>query len=244
MYDIHCHILYGVDDGADSLSEAVEMLRRAYEGGTVAVAATPHSNVPKLYENSWNSGLEKKLEELRKALEHANIPLELYRGQEIFCCGSFIEKLKSGELITLNGSRYPLVEFRFDERAEDVYKKLGLLIAEGYVPVVAHPERYRFVAESPEAAKRLKAMGCLLQINKGSILGKFGAEVKAIAHTILSKELACAVASDGHSPYMRTPFLADVHEAISERYSADYADVLLSDNPKAILNDKLPIIGV
>lgn len=237
MYDIHCHVIYGVDDGADTVAESVNMLRMAYESGTDAVVATPHCNIPDMYENFWGAELEKKFNEIKAALSDEKIPIELYKGQEIFCCGEFIEGLKSGKLITLNSSRYPLVEFRFNEHAASVYSKLESIIAEGYVPVVAHPERYHFVAESPDAPEKLKKMGCLLQINKGSLTGKFGESVKSVAHKIVARRLASVVASDGHGPYMRTPSLGDVHEYISERYSSSYADLLLVENPKAILNN-------
>lgn len=244
MYDIHCHVLYGVDDGADTFDESLEMLRLAYEGGSVGVVATPHNNPKAKYNSRWDSDSCEKLRLLREELKKEEIPLEIYTGHEILCTGDFIDKLKSGEVVTLNNSRFPLVEFLFNERSEDVYRKLGLLLAEGYIPVVAHPERYAFIKESPDAAKKLREMGCLLQINKSSLMGKFGATVKSIAVSMISRELACVVASDGHSPYSRTPYLGDVHEYISERWSTAYADTLLCKNPEAIIRDKLPNTGV
>ncbi len=244
MYDIHCHVLYGVDDGADTFVESLEMLRLAYKGGSVGVVATPHNNPRLKYDGRWDDESCEKFRLLCEALKEEKIPLKLYTGHEILCSGDFMDKLKSGQVATLNGSRFPLVEFLFNERSEDVYRKLGMLIAEGFVPVIAHPERYFFLSESPDAAKKLRKMGCLLQVNKASLMGKFGADVKNNAVSMLSRELACVVASDGHSPYLRTPYLGDVHEYISERWSTAYADALLSKNPESILRDKLPNTGV
>ena len=238
MYDIHCHILYGLDDGADTLSEAVDMARLAYEGGTKVIAVTPHSNVKNSYMNFWDDTLKSRLAEIQKVLADNEIPVKLVSGQEIFCYDNVLERLKNGDLITLNSSRYALVEFGFKEHRSVVFNKLQKLVAEGYVPVVAHPERYSFIAESPEEITRVKKAGCLLQVNKGSFKGTFGRTAREIAFYMLEHNLADVIASDAHGPYVRTPFLSDIHEMVSEMYSADYAQVLLNENPKAILEDK------
>ena len=138
MYDIHCHILCGVDDGADTLPESVEMAQIACDGGTKVIVATPHSNISEKKQNFWTEDFKNRLTEVQTAINQARIPVKLLPGQEILCRGDFIEHLKSGNLITLNGSRYPLVEFGFTEHSESVLNKLQRLIAEGFVPVVAH----------------------------------------------------------------------------------------------------------
>lgn len=238
MIDIHCHILYGVDDGSFSLEETVKMVKIAEQGGTRAIIATPHSNVPDLYQNHWNTEFDLKLELINKALGENGIDVKVYRGQEIFCSGRFAELLYDGELITLNNSRYPLVECDFYENSRTAYAWLSRLAANGYVPIVAHPERYEFVFEEDDAAMRLKEIGCLLQINKGSLSGAFGREAQQVAHRLLEDGMADFVASDAHSPYMRTPFLANVRDMISEEYSPDYAQLLLNENPMRVLKNK------
>ena len=237
MYDIHCHILCGVDDGADTLPESVEMAQIACEGGTKVIVATPHSNISEKKQNFWTEDFKNRLTEVQTAINQARIPVKLLPGQEILCRGDFIEHLKSGNLITLNGSRYPLVEFGFTEHSESVLKKLQRLIAEGFVPIVAHPERYAFVTENFDSLVKLKKMGCLVQINTGSLEGNFGRTAHDLAVKMLGLRLVDVVASDGHSPFIRTPILADAHEYISERYSTNYAELLLSENPRAILED-------
>lgn len=238
MLDIHCHILYGVDDGSFSLEETVKMAGIAEQGGTNAIVATPHSNVPDLYQNHWSTDFDLKIELINKALAENGIDLKVYRGQEIFCAGRFAELLSEGKLITLNNSRYPLVEFDFYENSRTAYAMLRRLKADGYVPIVAHPERYEFVFEEDDAAMRLKEIGCLLQINKGSLKGSFGYQAKRVAHRLVADGFADFVASDAHSPYMRTPFLANVREMLSEEYSPDYAELLLSENPRLVIENK------
>ena len=238
MFDIHCHICYGSDDGAENLETAVEMVALAYERGTRGIAATPHCDVPGAYENYWGETLHQKVLTLRAALRERKIPVEIYTGQEIFCTNRTARRLANGELITLNHSRYPLVEFDFYEFAESAYAKLRSLVAEGYVPVVAHPERYAFVSEEEDAVFRMKTIGCLLQINKGSLEGRFGRNAFFASRRLMELRLADVVASDAHSPYMRTPNMLHTHELICEEYSYDYADLLLEDNPRRILLDR------
>lgn len=238
MLDIHCHILYGVDDGSFSLEETVKMAGIAKQGGTKAIVATPHSNVPDLYRNHWSAELEEKVALINKTLAERGVGVTVYRGQEIFCAGRFAELLSEGELITLNNSRYPLVEFDFCENSRAAYSMLMRLAANGYVPIVAHPERYEFVFEEDDAAMRLKDIGCLLQVNKGSLKGSFGVQAQRVAHRLIGDGIADFVASDAHSPYMRTPFLANVRDMLSEEYSHDYAELLLSENPRLVIENK------
>lgn len=238
MYDIHCHIIPGVDDGADSLSEMVEMLNIAVSNRTKGIICTPHCNIPKAFANYWDAKLEERFNSVAAEARKRNIQLELYMGQEIFLSGNFLERLKNNELITLNNSQYVLVELHPFEKEFYAYKKLAALVAEGYKPIVAHPERYEFVVKNEETIGNIKDLGCLIQVNKGSLKGRFGNAVMVAAHNILSNRSADFVASDAHSPYRRTPNLTDVHEMISMEYSADYADFLLEENPYNIINNK------
>lgn len=238
MIDIHCHILPGFDDGSDNIEESVRMARLAVNGGTTAIVTTPHSNIPGSYQNYFGREYAEKFKQFSTRLKEENISLKIYPGNEIFADLNFVELIKSGKLLTINNSAYALVEFDFVEQAESVYEKLNAMIAEGYTPIVAHPERYAFVIEDEQAPFRLKEMGCLLQINKGSLKGSFGRGAYMASHGIIGRELADVVASDAHSPYMRTPFLADAYDIICEIHSQHYADLLLSTNPMKILNNQ------
>ena len=238
MIDIHCHIIYGVDDGAFGLSESVEMARVAHESGTTDMIATPHANAPDLEPNTWGEDLESRLDKINNAIYNANIPVTVHPGQELFCSGDIVKRVKQGEFITLNKSRYILVEFDFYSSIEPILEYCEELVSIGLVPVIAHPERFAAVKEDEQAAYRLKKRGCLLQVNAGSLFGAFGRTSENIAHDLMDAAAADFVASDAHSPYMRSPFIADAHEMISEMYSPDYAEMLLHDNPAMVLADK------
>lgn len=239
MFDIHCHILPGVDDGSGNLSDSIEMAQLAAESGTKGIIATPHCNIPDMFDNYWNCELEKKIRELQSALNKSKIPIEVYTGQETFLSNHFEAHLEKGDFITLNNSRYMLVEFDFRIDEASAVSRLERLVAEGYVPVVAHPERYGFVIENPNAIKRIRSMGCLVQLNAGSLMGDFGLYIQRTANVIAQNRLADFAASDAHSQYSRTPNLADVHELICENLSYDYAEVLVKVNPLKVLGNEI-----
>ncbi len=238
MIDIHCHILPGLDDGAGNMSDSIEMAELAVSSGIKSIVATPHCNIPGGYHNYWSLTLQDEIKELQSELNKRKIPLTIYCGQEVFLASGFTELLHQGKLITLNFSRYMLVEFDMHESANVAYRKLQQIISDGYVPIVAHPERYGFVAEQKDSIYRMKDLGALLQVNKGSLKGRFGKKEMNIALEIVETFQADFIASDGHSQYSRTPNLADVHEFVSETFSYDYGDLLFNVNPQRVLNNE------
>ena len=240
MVDIHCHILPGFDDGSDNIEESLRMARIAAGGGTKAIIVTPHSNIPDSFKNYLDKAYVDAFKELKAKIKEQRIPLEIYPGHEIFATDDMVNPIKRKKLLSLCGSDYPLIEFAFRERSESVYRKLEMLVSEGFTPIVAHPERYAFVAEDGSAPLRLKKIGCLLQVNKGSLKNKFGDKAYAVSEALIRREVADFVASDAHSPYMRTPYLADAHEIVCELHSSQYADLILDINPgKVIKNEKI-----
>ncbi|MCR5041243.1 MAG: exopolysaccharide biosynthesis protein [Clostridia bacterium] len=241
MIDIHCHIIFDVDDGSSCLAESLEMAAIANESGTDTIIATPHANAPGMETNEWGEQFARKLFTLNETLRSRKIPVTVLSGQEIFCEGDVAGMLARGALITLNSSRYPLIEFAFEESAEAIIERCEELSSLGYVPIVAHPERYEALKEDLDNAFRIKRRGCLLQLNAASLFGGFGHGSEDAAHAMLSEGIADFIASDAHSPYMRTPFLADAHEMVSDMYSPDYADLLMLTNPNAVVTDS-PII--
>lgn len=238
MLDLHCHILPAVDDGSGSMQDSIEMALLAQRSGVRGIVATPHTNLPGEQSNFWSTEMEHRLHELQAKLSELEIGVTLYPGQEIFLSTVPLEALRSGGLIGLNRSRYLLVEFDPLEPAQTACRMLQQLCAEGYTPVVAHPERYGFVQEDPEAAFRIKMTGSLLQLNKGSLKGSFGRRAMYAAHRMLRLRTADLVASDAHSQYRRTPSLAGVHEMICEQYSEEYASLLMAVNPARVLADQ------
>lgn len=238
MIDIHCHIMPGVDDGSGNMSDSTEMALLAYKSGTKKIIVTPHCNTDPPRRNFWDSEMENKFTSLQTQLKTENIPIEIFRGQELFLSGGFIDGLRQGRFITLNSSAYVLAELDIRESASSAYSKLNRLVSEGYVPIVAHPERYKFVQEQHDAICRIKETGSLIQVNKGSLKGSFGFHAHKTAIEIIDTRQADFIAGDAHSQYSRTPVLADVHEFICEKFSSDYADFLVKYNPQRVLDNE------
>lgn len=240
MIDIHIHILPEIDDGAPDWDAALSMAKMAVESGVTAVAVTPHCNMR--YRNFNTSSLCQRIHRFREMLRQFHVPLEVYGGMEIM--GSFDtgERLRDGTLATLNGSRYPLVEFHFTGSGEEETAILDGVLQSGYRPIVAHPERYLYIQEDPELLNTWLEMGCLFQINRGSLLGRFGAGAASLAYAMVGRGFATVVASDAHSSIRRTPWMADVRELLARDFSPQTAELLLEEHPRQILRDgEIPV---
>mgnify|MGYP000861420736 FL=1 len=148
------------------------------------------------------------------------------------------ELIRAKKLLTLASSRYILVEFAFNEDSIEMNSCLEQIFAEGLTPVIAHPERYNAVQRDRTLPERWFASGYVLQVNKDSIFGGLGQRAKRTAEFILSQGLAHIAASDAHSTYSRNPELARLREHISLNYSEDYAQILLEENPKRIIENQ------
>lgn len=171
MIDLHTHILPGLDDGAPDLETSVLMAAVAAESGVTHLVATPHSNQRGAFENYASPALQVRFDCLRAAVREAGIPLELSLGMEIFGTGDVPKLLREGRLLTINGGRYLLIEFGFHEDPLRIERLLDELLAAGYWPVVAHPERYYGLQRMPNYLYDWVNRGVVLQVNKGSLFG-------------------------------------------------------------------------
>lgn len=237
MVDLHCHILPGVDDGAETTEDALEMARMAAASGVTHLIATPHCNLP--YSESKNyvsSFLIEQFLDLRSRIQQAEIPLNLYLGAEVLCTPEVPRLIQTGKLLPLANSKCLLVEFFFDEGLAYMDNMLQAIAAEGTTPVVAHPERYETIQHSPYVLERWFRNGYVIQLNKGSILGRLGRGAKRTADWILDHGLAHVVASDAHSPVFRTPQMRELRQYLLDFYDPEYVEILLQTNPSRILN--------
>ncbi len=237
MIDIHLHILPGVDDGSPSMESSLEMAQLALESGVHGVIATPHCNLPE--EPCLNAqGMEQQVKRFRRALQQAGIPLKVYGGMEIFGTPQTAQRLQTGQLCTLAGSRYPLIEFPFVDYGDTATEILDSVLRLGLRPIVAHPERYHYTQSDPRLLNLWVEMGCLLQINRGSLFGRFGRHAEALANGLLERNFVSFVASDAHSPTVRTPWLRDAAEYLLREYPKETVWALLEENPHRVLENK------
>lgn len=244
MIDIHTHILPGVDDGSDSMEESLEMAELAVRGGTQIITATPHCNIRGHYENYEDSGNCKKIFlEFRKRLEEEKIPLKVARGMEIYGVGDIRKMIRERKLISLNHTGNYLIEFPFDMHPDEIADGLHMVFEAGGIPVLAHPERYYSVQDSPNLVYDWMGEGILTQINMGSFLGAFGRREERTAVLLLEHGLATCLASDCHGTQWRSPDMRDARNYIRSRMYPDMAEILLYDNPRGILSGKKVLRG-
>lgn len=233
MVDIHCHIVPEVDDGAWDLDAALAMARIADGCGVEKIIATPHfKGIPE--ELEARPFMKQQFRRLQSAVKRELPKLELVSGAEILCVPQTIEMARRGLLPTLGSSRYVLTEFYFDAGGAFMDTALEELRRCGYLPVVAHPERYDAVQRDPSLARSWFERGILLQLNKGSVLGAFGRRAEDAALRLLYRGIAHVIASDAHSPEIRTTDLHGVREWCLDHLGREYTKILLSENPARI----------
>ena len=237
MVDIHCHILPEVDDGAWDMEAAVAMAKIARDCGVKKIITTPHfKGEPAALESV---GLFRhQLRLLQSRLKREKIEVELLPGAEVLCVPQTMELAQTGRLPTLGTGRYVLTEFYFDASAGFMDETLHGLRQMGYLPVVAHPERYGVVQRDPELAARWFHRGIVLQVNKGSVLGAFGRRAEDAAVRMLCRGNAHIIASDAHSPEVRTTDLQPVRHWCMDHLGQAYTKILLEDNPGRIAAGK------
>ncbi|MBQ9833166.1 MAG: hypothetical protein IJO48_05470 [Clostridia bacterium] len=237
MIDLHSHILPGADDGASSMDMALSMLEAAASCGVRKIAATVHCNIPGRNSNYYTEALAQKFRLLQDNIKDAEIPIELLPGMEVFANSDVPELLKKGKLLTLNCTKYLLMEFGFNESVPFTFSIIQELISMGCVPVVAHPERYPFVQRDPNIVFEWMRIGACTQINKGSLLGRFGTSVGETAMQLLQHDMATIIASDAHDTHSRTTCMKDSYEYVQSIFGDDYAQVLFFENPRRIITD-------
>ena len=238
MYDLHAHILPGVDDGARAVEDALEMARVAAEGGTEVILATPHRK--DVTENSSVGHIRDLVGDLNGKLQERGVGLSLLLGMENHLDLELPNDLACGRALPINDSRYALVELPFFGHPNYVEEVLFQLQVQGVTPVLAHPERLELFQRKPDLVGEFIERGMISQVTAGSITGHFGGKVKRFTHRMLRNGLVHVIASDTHFPQgARSPSLQPGVEAAARIVGNARAQAMVVDTPKAILEDAL-----
>ncbi len=194
--DVHAHIIPGIDDGVETLEQSVEMLTKMQSLGYKRVVATPHV-MWDCYKNTPDTILH-GLADIRLAAKQAGLTLKIDAAAEYFIDEHFVEMLNNGEqLLTLPGKRV-LVELPYSTPLMNTSETLFHIIAKGYRPVLAHPERYTYFYADPAVYKKLCDQGCELQLNILSLGHYYGESVHKMAITLLKQGLITFIGTDSH----------------------------------------------
>lgn len=235
--DIHSHLLPGIDDGAVDWTDSLNMLRVAVDAGTSVIAATSH--VP----HGWRGArpphevAPRLVAELNQRAQEAGLPITVVPGMEIYLEPETATRLEEGTLLTLNGSRYALIEVGFTHWTTGTELCLQAVLDAGFVPVLAHPERNRRLQRRPELLRPFVEQGALGQVNAGSLIGAFGQGSKRTAGVLFERGLAHIIASDAHSVESRPPDLTRPREILAARYGEAFAIRATHTVAAAILRD-------
>ena len=234
MYiDIHSHILPELDDGAQGMAQAREMLKIAYENHISVIIATPHNKANR--HNPSRNTIECRAADLQRYADESSYNIQIYTGTEFFYRSELAELLNQQEVCTMAGTSYVLVEFSPLDNYAYIRDGLYNLLAAGYRPIIAHIERYQCVMKDQRLVDELIDMGCFAQVNAGSILGKFGFHTKSDTKKLLKNGRVHFIASDAHNDKERAPELELCARKLYRIYAKAYIDDLLFQNAKKLI---------
>ena len=234
MFDLHAHILPGLDDGPPEFETSIEMASVAAADGTTVMLCTPHRK--DVTERSSVTQVRDLVAELDREVRVRGIGLELLVGMENHLDVDLPDEFENGRALTMNGGRYALVEMPFFGRPNYVEDVLFRLQVQGVTPVLAHPERIQAFQDDPDLLASFVERGMLSQITGGSVLGYFGRRVRRVTHSMLRRRLAHIIASDTHYPDgPRSPKLRRCEAAAAAVVGEERAHRMVVDTPRAVL---------
>jgi len=237
LVDIHAHILPGVDDGAETMKESMRLLEIASNEGITDIIATPHA-----YSPQFDVPKEKVLEQLallQKEIEARNIAIQVHAGQELRLRDFLPQKIETEEALVLAGSRYVLLELPSSGIPGYTVNIIQQLLNLDKVPIIAHPERNRAIAQKPEYLERLIRHGALAQITAGSVSGHFGKNIQRVSLQLINANLIHTYGSDVHNLTTRPALFNEGLDYLEKRKFHDYVDILLENNARILTNEAL-----
>jgi len=237
MIDIHSHIVFDVDDGSDSIEESIRIIRKAQERGIKGMFATPH-----FIEGSMTAEaneVKAKVDILKDRLKAENITMPIYTGHEIYLDFDSLTHLKNGKSLTLNNTRYVLVELPMQETLNNLDDILFEFTMRGFTPIIAHPERYVYVQKNLDVVRKWIELGVLTQINLSTLYGRYGEDVKKTAIKMLKRQMYHLVGTDVHSSQSSALSVAAPLGRMKEIVGENMYDEIVHNNPQKLIENRL-----
>jgi protein-tyrosine phosphatase len=238
MIDVHCHLLPGIDDGAETLDMALQMARIAAADGIGTIVCTPHI-YPGMYDNNA-AGIRLAVGQLQSHLDEAGISLRLLAGADAHLVPDMAGEIRADRVPTLADSRYLLLEPPHHVAPPRFEETIFELMAAGMVPVITHPERLSWVESHYDLFERLVERGCWMQITAGALTGRFGPRVRYWGERFVGDGNAHVLATDAHHPKRRPPLLAEARDAAARLIGAEHAEHLVRTRPAAVIANLAP----
>ena len=235
MFDIHNHILYGVDDGSKTFDMTKAMLKIAYNEGTRGIILTPHHN-PYRWKNEVNT-LRERYEEIKQYCLEKYSDLKIYLGNEIYYFEDAFSDIDEGRALTMADSKYVLIEFIPSTEYDDIKHAVMDVQQSGYYPIIAHVERYECLLKKPAYIEELKELGAFIQVNASGVMGERSRLEKKFIKGLLKKGEVDFVATDAHRDNTRQPYMKKCSEYLEKKFGQEYTKQMLIDNPRAVIEN-------
>lgn len=232
-YDMHCHILWGVDDGSQSSEMSLDMIESAYDQGIRHICLTPHFYTGR--HMVTRQELEPVYEELCRMTAERHEDMTLYLGQELAYDDSILAALEQGLAGPLGQGSHVLVEFWPGAEYKTLEKAVYKIQQTGYTPVIAHMERVPQVAAKPKQVKALQDSGALVQINLEDLLGNVFQAEPRITRRLVKEQLVDLVGTDAHRSDWRPVIYREPIQWLEQHCPREYLDKILYGNPARIL---------
>ena len=232
MIDFHTHILPNVDDGSKSVEETFNLIKEAESVGFDSIISTSH-----YIENYYESPVEERKEwinALSGALQKENIKVNLYLGNEVYFSENIINLLKENKIAMINNSKYMLFEFPINVRPINVYDVIYEMIQYKITPILAHPERYRFVQQDISLIYDLLDKGVLMQSNFASVIGWYGEKTEILAKKFLESNMISFLGTDVHKQNTIYPKIPKILEKLKEIIGHKKIYELTTLNPEKV----------
>ena len=212
MKDIHSHILYEIDDGSESIDESINIIKQAIDNGYTDIILTPHYR--RIQKYTKNNKVKKELfNNLLKEVKKEKLKINLYLGNEITVDEDLFYYLDTDQVLTLNDSKYILLELPFTGRIKYLDDLFDELLNKGYIPIVPHPERYHDY--KIEDYVKWNKLGILFQGNIETLYGGYGKKNQLILEKMLKMHLISFMGSDIHKDYHLT-YKRDIKNKLKE----------------------------
>ena len=236
MVDMHCHVLPAVDDGSQNMEQTIEMLRIASEEGISAMIVTPHYKDGR--HNASVQTILSRIAQVQEEVVRQGIFVDLYPGNEIFYFHGVEDMLDKGHILTLNNTDRVLIEFSPSSDYTYIRNALDGIRASGYVPIIAHIERYECMLRDMTRVKELKNMDIEVQVNVSSAAGKLGSRVQKYIYEMLKGRYVDYMGTDAHDSENRIPEFQECYRKLEKKFDSDYINALFYENALAIINAK------
>lgn len=238
MIDIHSHVLPSIDDGSSSAEESLNMIQEAYENGFTDIITTSHY----IYNGNYNVNyLQRKeiIKAMQRLMNVKHIEVNLYNGAEAYITPELSLLFEKKVISTLANSRYVLFELPLNSKVIYVEKVITDLVNMGFIPIIAHPERYEIVQNKIDTALEWIRLGAYLQCNYASINGQYGAKAKKTLIKLLKEDAVTFLGTDCHSEQSIYCDMDIYLELLKKEIGITKLNELTTINPKKIINDEL-----